>query len=104
MFTQIDNIPDGFEIGMDLDREFGAENPERRHWVRPATDAEVEVLRTEEVLSVADHENFVWRVMVCQVTPNARVKTLFCGFIPAGAKLGEEEARRLCLFLTGLAA
>jgi hypothetical protein len=104
MFTSIDGIPPEFEVGMALDREFAAQNPDRRHWVRPATDAEIELMRKEEVLSIAGHDAFVWQIMVCQIAPGIRLKTLFCGFIPAGANTEEEEARRLCFFLTGVAA
>ncbi len=104
MFTPIDHVTQAFEVGMDLDREFAAQHPDRRHWVRNATDAEIELLRKDEVLSIADHEAFVWQIMVCQIAPDTRLKALFCGFIPAGSNLGEEEARHLSFFLTGVVA
>lgn len=104
MFTPIDEVPEDFDVGMALDREFAGQHPDRRHWVRLATDAEIKLMRKDEVLSVAGHEAFVWQIMVCQIGPDARLKTLFCGFIPAGVKLNEDDARRFCLFLNGVAA
>ena len=104
MFTPIDEVSEDFDVGMDLDREFAAQHPDRSHWVRLATDAEIELLRKEEVLTVAGHEAFVWQIMVCQIAPGMRLKTLFCGFVPPGSNPGEEEARRLSLFLTGVVA
>ncbi len=104
MFTPIDNVPPEFEVGMDMDRAFADQHPDRRHWVRLATDAEIELMRKDEVLSVAGHETLVWQIMVCQIAPDARLKVLFSGFNPAGTDLGEEVARLLCLFLTVISA
>ena len=104
MFPPIDDVSPEFEVGIDLDRDFAAQNPKRRYWVRLATEAEIELLRKDEVLSIAGHEAFVWQIMVCQIAPHACLKVLFSGFIPAGANPNEEEARRLCFFLTGVAA
>lgn len=104
MFTPIDNVPQAFEVGMEMDREFAAQHPDRRHWVRNATEAEIELLRKDEVLTIAGHEAFVWQIMVCQIAPDTRLRTLFCGFIPAGSNPGEEVARHLSFFLTGVMA